>query len=120
MIQAQQEAGIPYRRQALLCASNSRLSDIAEGLSQRYSVLHLGSLFERPEIKDLLALLSMLTDPHAVGLVMAATMSAHEIPLQEVMQIIGYLRESKAAALDWRKAKWEASRRQKAKLLCRV
>lgn len=105
VIQAQQEAGIPYRRQTLLCASNSRLSDIAEGLEARgIPVLHLGSLFERPEIKDLLALLSMLTDPYAVGLVRAVTMSAHEIPLQEVMQIIGHLRESKAAALDWSQA----------------
>ncbi len=105
VIQAQQEAGIPYRRQALLCASNVRLSDIAEGLEARgIPVLHLGSLFKRPEIKDLLALLSMLTDPHAVGLVRAATMLAHEMPLQEVMQIIGHLRESKAAALDWRQA----------------
>ena len=104
-IQAQQEAGIPYRRQALLCASNARLSDIAEGLEARgIPVLHLGSLFERPEIKDLLALLSMLTDPHAVGLVRAATMPAHEMPLQDVMHIIGHLRESKASVLDWRQA----------------
>ncbi|MDA8260483.1 MAG: UvrD-helicase domain-containing protein [Betaproteobacteria bacterium] len=103
VIQAQQEAGIPYRRQALLCSSNARLSDIAEGLEARgIPVLHLGSLFERPEIKDLLALLSMLTDPHAVGLVRAATMSAHEMPLQEVMQIIGHLRDSNAGPLDWR------------------
>ncbi|PTQ77321.1 superfamily I DNA/RNA helicase [Nitrosomonas oligotropha] len=105
VIQAQQKAGIPYRKQALLCASNARLSEIAEGLEARgIPVLHLGSLFERPEIKDLLALLSMLTDPHAVGLVRAATMSAHEMPLQEVMQIIEHLRESKAAALYWRQA----------------
>lgn len=62
-IQAQHEAGIPYRRQALLCASNARLSEIAEGLEERgLPVLHLGSLFERPEVKDLLALLSMLFD----------------------------------------------------------
>lgn len=105
VIQAQQEAGIPYRRQALLCASNARLSDIAEGLEARgIPVLHLGSLFERPEIKNLLALLSMLTDSHAVGLVRAVTMPTYEMPLQEVMQIIGHLRESKAATLDWRQA----------------
>ncbi len=103
VIKAQQEAGIPYRRQALLCVSNARLSDIAEGLEARgIPVLHLGSLFERPEIKDLLALLSMLTDPHAVGLVRAATMPAHEMSLQDVMKIIGHLRDSKALALDWR------------------
>lgn len=105
VIQAQQEAGVSYRRQALLCASNARLSEIAEGLEARgVPVLHLGSFFERPEIKDLLALLSMLTDPHAVGLVRAATMSAYRMPLPEVMRIIRHLRESDAAALDWKQA----------------
>lgn len=105
VIQAQQEAGVPYRKQALLCASNARLSDIAEGLEARgIPVLHLGSLFERSEIKDLLALLSLLTDPYAAGLVRAVTMPRHEMPLQEVMQIIEHLRENKAAALDWREA----------------
>ena len=102
-IQSQQEAGIPYRRQALLCASNARLSEIAEGLEARgIPVLHLGSLFERPEIKDLLSLLSLLTDPHAVGLVRIATVAGYEMPLQDVMQIVRHLRESEVAALDWR------------------
>ncbi|MFM0047507.1 UvrD-helicase domain-containing protein [Paraburkholderia sediminicola] len=97
------DAGVPFRRQALLCASNARLSDIAEGLEARgIPVLHLGNLFERPEIKDLLALLSMLSDPYAAGLIRAATMSTHEMPLEDVMQIIGYLRENNAAPLDWR------------------
>jgi len=104
-IQAQQDAGVPYRKQALLCASNARLSNIAEGLEARgIPVLHLGSIFERPEIKDLLALLSMLADPYAVGLIRAATMSAHPMPLQDVMQIVAHLRENGAAALDWKQA----------------
>jgi superfamily I DNA/RNA helicase/Zn-dependent peptidase ImmA (M78 family) len=104
-IHAQREVGTPYYKQALLCASNARLSEIAEGLETRgIPVLHLGSIFERPEIKDLLALLSMLTDPHAVGLVRAATMTGFEMPLQEVMHIVGHLKESRAAALDWRQA----------------
>ena len=101
-IQAQKQAGIPYRKQALLCVSNSRLNDFAEGLETRgIPVLHLGSLFERPEIKDLLALLSMLTDPHAVGLLRAVTMPTYEMPLEEVMKIIEHLKTSEAEALDW-------------------
>lgn len=101
-IQTQKEAGTAYRDQALLCASNARLSEIAEGLEARgVSVLHLGSLFERPEIKDLLALLSMLSDPHAAGLMRAAAMPTYKLPLQVVVQVIGQLRENKAAALDW-------------------
>ncbi|MCT6721769.1 UvrD-helicase domain-containing protein, partial [Acidovorax sp. K2F] len=48
-IKHQQEAGTAFRHQALLCASNARLSEIAEGLEARgIPVLHLGSLFERP------------------------------------------------------------------------
>lgn len=102
-IQAQRDAGTAYREQAILCASNARLSEIAEGLEARgIPVLHLGSLFERPEIKDLLALLSMLNDPYAVGLVRASTMPSYELPLQDIAQIIEGLRESKVAALDWR------------------
>lgn len=102
-IQEQRDVGVSFRRQALLCASNARLSEIAKGLEARgIPVLHLGSIFERPEIKDLLALLSMLSDPYAVGLVRAITMSPHEMPLQDVMHIIGHLRESNAGPLDWR------------------
>lgn len=105
-IKRQQEAGTAFREQALLCASNARLSEIAEGLEARgIPVLHLGSLFERPEIKDLLAMLSMLGDPYAVGLVRVSTMPTYELPLQDVVQIIEGLRENKVAALDWRLAK---------------
>ena len=105
-IKRQQETGTAFREQALLCASNARLSEIAEGLEARgIPVLHLGSLFERPEIKDLLAMLSMLGDPYAVGLVRLATMPAYQLPLHDVAQIVERLRESKVAALEWRLAK---------------
>lgn len=94
--------GIPFRKQAVLCASNARLSEIAEGLEARgIPVLHLGSLFERPEIKDLLALLTMLSDPQSVGLVRAVTMPSYEMPLQDAMRIIRHLRDSDAGPLDW-------------------
>jgi superfamily I DNA/RNA helicase/Zn-dependent peptidase ImmA (M78 family) len=104
-VQSQQEAGIPFREQTLLCGSNARLNKLAEGLEARdIPVLHLGSLFERPEIKDLLSLLSMLTDAHAVGLTRAATIPAYEMPLQDVTRIIESLRESNAQRLDWRRS----------------
>lgn len=104
-VHTQQRAGTPYRAQAVLCASNARLSEIARGLEDRgIPILHLGSFFERSEIKDLLALVSMLTDPHAVGLVRVATMPAYAMPLRDVMRIIEHLRENQAAALDWRQA----------------
>lgn len=101
-IQTRHEEGVSYANQALLCASNSRLSEIAQGLEARgIPVLHLGSLFERPEIKDLLALVSVLTDPHAVGLMRAANMPEYKMPLADIVQLIGHLRESNAVALEW-------------------
>lgn len=109
-IQKEQEAGTAFREQALLCASNARLSEIAEGLEARgIPVLHLGSLFERPEIKDLLALLSMVVDPYAAGLMRASTMPTYELPLQDVVRIIEQLREGKATVLEWRQSRnWPA------------
>lgn len=94
--------GIPYGGQAVLCASNARLNAIAEGLEARgIPALHLGSLFERPEIKDLLALLSLATDPRAAAMVRVATTDQHQMPLQEVMRVIEHLRAANSASLAW-------------------
>lgn len=86
----------------MLCASNARLNAIAAGLEARgIPALHLGSLFERPEIKDLLALLSLVTDPRAATMVRVATMTRHQMPLQDVMRVIDHLRAANPASLGW-------------------
>lgn len=101
-ITALHEQGIAYGGQAVLCASNARLNAIAEGLEARgIPALHLGSLFERPEIKDLLALLSLATDPRAAAMVRVATMTRHQMPLQDVMRVIEHLRAANPASLGW-------------------
>lgn len=101
-ITALHEQGIAYGGQAVLCASNARLNAIAEGLEARgIPALHLGSLFERPEVKDLLALLSLVTDPRAAAMVRVATMARHLMPLQDVMRVIEHLRAADPASLAW-------------------
>jgi len=101
-ITALHEQGIAYGGQAVLCASNARLNAIAEGLEARgIPALHLGSLFERPEIKDLLALLSLATDPRAAAMVRVATMARYQMPLQDVMRVIEHLRAANPASLGW-------------------
>ncbi|MBE2262130.1 MAG: UvrD-helicase domain-containing protein [Comamonadaceae bacterium] len=101
-ITALHEQGIAYGGQAVLCASNARLNVIAEGLEARgIPALHLGSLFERPEIKDLLALLSLATDPRAAAMVRVATMARHQMPLQDVMRLVEHLRAVNPASLAW-------------------
>lgn len=96
------EKGIAYGDQAVLCASNARLNAIAEGLEARgIPALHLGSLFGRPEIKDLLALLSLATDPRAAAMVRVAATARYQMPLQDVMRVIEHLRAANPALRAW-------------------
>jgi superfamily I DNA/RNA helicase len=64
--------GYAYRDQAVLCTGNEKLSTIGQDLERLgVPVLFLGSLFERAEVKDLLALLSVFehlrASEHAPG-----------------------------------------------------
>lgn len=94
--------GIAYGDQVILCASNARLNTIAKGLEAiGVPALHLGSLFDRPEIKDLLVLLSLATDPRATALVRVATMARYQMPLQDVMRVIEHLRAANPPPLAW-------------------
>ena len=78
-------AGIPLRDQAVLCRGNNRINEIAAALEERgVPVLHLGSLFERDEIRDLLALLNLAVDSYGNGLARVATMPRYDVPLQDV------------------------------------
>ena len=81
--------GVPLRDQAILCRSNARLNSFAQGLeSRRIPVLHLGSLFEREEVRDLLALLSLVCDPQGDGLVRVAAFPAYRIPARDVRRFL--------------------------------
>jgi DNA helicase-2/ATP-dependent DNA helicase PcrA len=93
-------AGVPLRDQAVLCRSNSRLNDIAAALEARdIPVLHLGSLFEREEVRDLLALLSLAVDPFGDALVRVGAMPRYDLSLQDVAAVSRHLRAAKRTAL---------------------
>ncbi len=93
-------AGVPLRDQAVLCRSNNRLNEIAAALEARnIPVLHLGSLFERDEIRDLLALLSLAIDPFGDGLVRVGAMSRYGLSLQDILVVSHYLRQTNRPAL---------------------
>lgn len=95
-------AGHSYANQAVLCTGNDRLGKLAKGLeSLGVPVLYLGSLFERSEIKDLLAILSLLVDRRAMGLVRLGTVSGYEIPLADVALVLARLKEGEFELLDW-------------------
>lgn len=94
LIQEKVQQGVPLRQQAILCRTNRQASDLAQRLeAHNIPTLHLGSLFERSEIKDLLALLSLATEPHGSGLARVATFPEYAIPQEDVQKILTYAKQ---------------------------
>ncbi|MFZ5610271.1 MAG: UvrD-helicase domain-containing protein [Pseudomonadota bacterium] len=95
-----EKMGTKLRDQAVLCRTNGRLNEIASALEARgIPVLHLGSLFEREEVRDLLALLSLAVDPFGDALVRVGAMPRYSLSLQDVHCVSGYLRSVGKPAL---------------------
>ena len=62
-------------------------------------MLHLGSLFEREEVRDLLALLSLAVDRNGDALVRVASMPRYGVGLQDVHVATRHLRSNGGWAL---------------------
>lgn len=89
-----ERAGVRLADQAVLCRTNWRLNEIAAVLEARgIPVLHLGSLFERDEVRDLLALLSLAVEPCADALARVGAMPRYGLRLQDVHSLARHLRE---------------------------
>ncbi|MGW9820495.1 ATP-dependent DNA helicase UvrD/PcrA [Methylorubrum extorquens] len=85
ILELRQAHGVDFRDQAVLCRGNARLAAVAAALEQRdVPVLFLGNLFERDEVRDLLALLALLVDSKAGTLARVARMPRYAMPLEDV------------------------------------
>jgi DNA helicase-2/ATP-dependent DNA helicase PcrA len=91
------ESGIQYKDQAILCRSHASLARIAAHL-ERYGIpiLYLGDLFERPEIRDLLALLSLASEGNGNGLVRVAGFPEYNVSVADVKSLLDFAREKNA------------------------
>src|ERR1700730_8210772 len=91
--------GVALRDQAILCRTNSRLNEIAVALEERgIPVLHLGSLFERDEVRDLLALLTLAVDPFGDGLARVGAMPRYDLSVQDIYRALEILSETSGNA----------------------
>ena len=101
-IEEMRRAGHAYRDQAVLSTGNDKLARLGTRLERLgIPVLFLGSLFERPEIKELLALLSTLIDRRAMGLVRTACRPEFEMALGDVGTVLLHLRDHAERAGHW-------------------
>lgn len=101
------ENGVQYKDQTVLCRSNRRLDEIAERLeADGIPVLHLGSLFERDDIRNFLCILKFLVDPFGDALIRIAAMPRYQIPLQDAYEAMAQMRdisdEQPATISAWR------------------
>lgn len=101
-IEALRREGYAYRDQAVLCTGNEKLSTIGQDLERLgIPVLFLGSLFERAEVKDLLALLSVLVDRRAMGLVRIACWPDFTMSFADVATAFEHLRAADHVPGAW-------------------
>lgn len=95
---------VAFRDQAVLCPGNDRLNRMGRELERRgIPVLYLGNLFERPEVKDLLSILSLLIDRRAMGLVRKPSLQGLStgLSLTGAATMVEHLRQTDAAPLSW-------------------
>jgi Superfamily I DNA and RNA helicases len=102
--------GFRYRDQAVLCRGNDRLSDTGQELERAgVPVLFLGSLFERTEIKDLVAVLLLLVDRRAMGLIRTACWPEFAMTLEDVVRVFERLRGAEVQSGAWRQGAPDAT-----------
>lgn len=95
LIQQQRSRGVFFRQQAVLCRSHTWLGRVAEALEKaNIPTFYLGDLFERPEIRDMLALVSLTSEGDGRGLVRVARYPEYQIPLEDVLTLFRLAREN--------------------------
>jgi superfamily I DNA/RNA helicase len=94
--------GYAYRDQAVLCTGNGKLAKFAVDLeSLGIPVLFLGNIFERREVRDLLAFLSLLVDRRATGLLRIGRLDDFRLTLSDVAATIEGLRTESPQDSHW-------------------
>lgn len=95
--------GYAYRNQAVLCTGNEKLARFGQALEVLgIPVLFLGNLFERSEVRDMLAFTSLLVDRRAMGLLRTACMPQFPMTLADVACVIARTREHDLEPGQWR------------------
>lgn len=85
---------LTFREQAVLCRSHTKLARVGAYLEAAgVPVLYLGDLFERSEVRDLLALLSLACHGDGHGLFRVARFPEYRVPLVDVRATLRFAAE---------------------------
>ena len=99
-IQSAIREGRRYSDHAILARSHSTLVRLAKHL-ERLGVpcMYFGDFFERPEIRDLLSILSLVSEQAGVGLFRAAQMRPYSVCPDDVLKVFEWRREQEISML---------------------
>lgn len=96
------QEGVPFRKQAILASTHHICGAAAEALIQAgVPALHLGNIFQRSEIKNLLTLLQIMVDRSGSGLIRLSQLPELAIPDADVKVLLPWLRTNRPAPLSW-------------------
>ncbi|MFM0298246.1 MULTISPECIES: UvrD-helicase domain-containing protein [Paraburkholderia] len=94
--------GVAYRDQVVLASTHETCGTAAEALNASgVPALHLGDIFQRPEVKDLLALLQLFIDRSGSGLLRIGLLPTLEVPPEDIELLLEWLKASRPVALSW-------------------
>ncbi|KQW39037.1 UvrD-helicase domain-containing protein [Rhizobacter sp. Root404] len=94
--------GVPFRDQVVLASKHETCGDAADALNAAgVPALHLGDIFQRSEVKDLLALLQLFIDRSGSGLLRVALLPGMELPPADVELLLGWLKANRPEPLSW-------------------
>ncbi len=93
--------GLQYKDCAVICRTHAQLNKFAKVLSDKgIPIFYLGELFERDEVRDLLALLDLKVSVGGHSLIRVAQFSEYRIPLDDTRRIIAAQKENKQTYLE--------------------
>ncbi|WP_431264261.1 UvrD-helicase domain-containing protein [Roseateles chitinivorans] len=94
--------GVTYRDQVVLASTHETCGDTAAALNAAgIPALHLGDIFQRPEVKDLLALLQVFIDRSGSGLLRISRLPGLEMPSTDIDLILAWLDRFRPDPLSW-------------------
>ncbi|MDE2599059.1 MAG: UvrD-helicase domain-containing protein [Rhodocyclaceae bacterium] len=95
-------SGLAYRDQVVLANTHSTCGDAASALNAAgIPALYLGDIFQRLEIKDLLAILQLFVDRSGSGLLRVSKLPGLEIPVEDVNSLLVWCKANRPDALSW-------------------
>ncbi|HEU4784003.1 MAG TPA: UvrD-helicase domain-containing protein, partial [Ktedonobacterales bacterium] len=98
-IASRHEAGYAWRDQAVLCRTRRQARAVVEALHQADIPTRVAApLLDQPLIRDVLAVLSLLTEPAGAGLLRAGDLPGHRFSRAEARNVLATARDAHTSA----------------------